>query len=167
MDDTEETKKALAPLVENMRARRYDAAIAGLKRFLLAHPSHEIALGLLASAYFQIGMTARAKDLYQELLAAHPANPLARFQLGMVYFTLHELERALETWQPLLATADEFMARFHSALVHLQLGDQKTAAPLLEEAAANMPAQHPLYPQLQQMRQRLAAGPHTLRGYSS
>jgi tetratricopeptide (TPR) repeat protein len=141
----------LAQLTQAVRDGRYDAAIGGLKKFLEVHREHEVATGLLAAAYFEIGMVAEARALYERLLEAHPGNPLARLQLGLACLGT-DARRALEVWQPLLEVEEEFLAHFHAALAHLQLGDRSAARALLEHAAKYMPAEHPLRPQLDQLR---------------
>jgi Flp pilus assembly protein TadD len=77
-------KQQLAALIEALKSGDYAAAISGLKDFLALHPRHEIALGLLAAAYAEIGMRNAASALYQQLLEAHPRNMLARLQLGLL-----------------------------------------------------------------------------------
>jgi hypothetical protein len=48
------------------------------------------------------------------------------------------------------------MARFHSALACIELGNLAEARVLIEEAAQNMPVSHPLFTELKAMRARLA-----------
>jgi len=155
MESRETTEQRAQPefaaLVEAVRRGDYDFAILGLKGFIAAHPDHEIAMGLLAASYFQIGMTDRAAALYRKLLAVHPHNALARFQLGLTCLNSNPRE-ALDLWQPLLTAEHEFMAHFHSALAHWQLGERDSAKPLLEQAAKYMPESHPLRGQLNAMR---------------
>lgn len=158
MESAEQSiKEALAPLIEAVRAGNYDVAIAGLKAILQAHPGHEIATGLLAASYFQIGLRDQARVLYEQLVAEHPANALARFQLGLLRSS-DDPRAALSIWEPLLEADEEFMAHFHSALAHIQLGDPAAAEALLEHAARYMPASHPLREQLNQLRESLAHG---------
>lgn len=152
MDLAAESLRAeLAPLVDAVRRADYGSAIAGLNGFLAAHPEHEVATGLLAAVYFQLGMHDRARVLYEQLVAKHPANALARFQLGVLRLSDNPRE-ALALWQPLLDVKEEFMAHFHSALAHLQLQDLAAAKPLLDHAAIYMPQSHPLRQQLEHLR---------------
>lgn len=144
----EQIRADLRPLIDAMKAGQFDAAVEGLKNFLATYPDHEVGTGLLASAYFQIGLVDKAQPLYERLVATCPQNALARFQLGMLYFTQQEFRQAITTWQPLLSTEDEFMAHFHSALAHVQLGEISAARPLLERAAKTVPLNHPLAPQV-------------------
>jgi tetratricopeptide (TPR) repeat protein len=146
----------LQSLTNLVRTRRYDAAIEGLRAFLTRFPDDEVATGLLAATYFEIGLAAKALAGYERVLEINPANALARFQLGMVHVSRGEHQAALERWKPLTRDPREFMARFHSALACMELGDAPQARSLLEEAAKNMPVGHPLFPQLKALRARLA-----------
>lgn len=148
-------KAELAPLVAAVRRADFDTAIAGLKTYLERYPGHEVALGMLAAAYFQIGLKDRAQPLYEELLHGHPNNALARFQLGLLHLT-DDPRIALEIWDPLLRVEEEFMAHFHAALAHLQLRQADQARPLLEHAGRYMPGGHPLQAQLQELRASVA-----------
>lgn len=148
-------KAELAPLVEAMRRADFDSAIAGLKTYLERYPGHEVALGMFAAAYFQIGLKDRAQPLYEELLRHHPENALARFQLGLLHLA-NDPGTALEIWDPLLQVEEEFMAHFHAALAHLQLRQAERALPLLEHAGRYMPGGHPLQAQLQELRASIA-----------
>ena len=154
--DTDATRRELQPLVDLVRAERYDAAIAGLQEFLAQHSDNEVAIGLLGAAYFQIGMLARAQSCYRRVMELNPANPLARFQLGMLHFSQQEHRVALETWAPLLGSQQDFMAHFHSALALVELGETARARELLEVAGRNMPLSHPLFAQLKAIRARLS-----------
>lgn len=150
-----DTRRELERLLDLVRGRHYDAAVEGLRRFLDLHPKHEIANGLLASTYFQIGLPLKAQQHYERILEVNQNNALARFQLGLAFFTQREFERALEIWTPMLPVSGEFMAHFHSALAHLELKNHDAARKLLEEAAKNMPITHPLFAQLKAVRSAL------------
>jgi len=147
---------SLQPLIEALKQRHFDRAILGLKQFLSSHPDHELALGMLASAYVEIGMREAAQERYERLLEKYPGNTLARFQLGLLHLDTQPAQ-ALSVWEPLLAVEQEFMAHFHSALANVQLGNLPAARPLLEHAARYMPPDHPLRDQLVQLRARLGA----------
>lgn len=147
----------LAALVETVKRGDYGVALIGLKQFLERHPDHEIAMGLLAACYFQIGMLDEARSLYRQLLQMHPQNALARFQLGMTCLD-GEPREALSIWQPLLQVDREFMAHFHAALAHMKLDEDRQAEALLEHAARYMPESHPLRGQLDHLRSSLRSG---------
>lgn len=126
----------------------YDEAIVALKAMLEDEPGNELALGLLAAIYLQIGYHEKAVTVYETLLGVNADNPLARFQLGMAHLGSGAAETALETWKPLLNQEEDFMAHFHSALALLQLGREEQAEAMLMHASRTMPVAHPLYPKL-------------------
>ena len=55
----------------------FEQAIVRLKTLLEAEPEHEVATGMLASIYAQLGMADRAIGFYQKTLAINPGNSLA------------------------------------------------------------------------------------------
>ncbi len=126
-------------------------AIVHLKSILAADGEHQIALGMLAAIYAQIGLLDRAMDYYRQSLATHPENLLARFQLGLVQLSAKQPQAALETWRPCLEEPNEFVAHFYSGLALLELDAPEKARALLEQAAADMPQTHPLYGALQNL----------------
>lgn len=132
-----------------------DEAIPLLKEVLSDYPDNEVANGMLASIYLQIGALEQAKQQFTELLQAHPENPLGRFQLGMCQLSMNHPKDALSTWQPLLADQEEFMAHFHSGLAQIELGNPKESYELVQIAAQRMPSNHPLYPKLLEVRSDL------------
>lgn len=164
MSTDESMRLALQRLIDQVRAGQYDQAIEGLKRFLEQYPQHEVAMGLLGAAYFQIGLPARARECYEQVLELNPQNALARFQMGMLQFSQAELQAALATWAPLLSDSHDFMAHFHSALACLELGDTARASALVEGAARSMPVGHPLFAQLESIRERLSRQSMPSRG---
>jgi predicted Zn-dependent protease len=135
----------LGKATQDAKDGNLDEAVTTLKQILCDEPRHEIALGMLAATYLQIGMHEAAIERFQALLEAHPKNPLARFQLGMALLGLERPQEALNAWRPLLDGESDFMGHFHSALALIQLGRRAEAMPLLECAAQRMPASHPLY----------------------
>jgi tetratricopeptide (TPR) repeat protein len=145
----------LADATEQVKEGNLEKAISSLKTILDNRPDHEIALGLLASIYLQIGMNEQAIKYYQALLNVNPDNPLARFQLGMAQLATGQPELALETWEPMLKLKNEFMANFHSALALLQLNRPQEALNQLLDAGRHMPSSHPLYPQLLELHAQL------------
>lgn len=160
MNDPKMDNSALETLSNATNAAKQgnlDEAIPLLKELLSTYPDNEVANGMLASIYLQIGALEEAEHRFTELLRTHPANPLGRFQLGMCYLSMSRPQKALETWQPLLADQNEFMAHFHSGLAQLELGNHKESYELVQIAAHRMPSNHPLYAQLLQVRSNLIA----------
>lgn len=141
----------LSRATEQAKHGDYEHAILELKGIILEHPGHELATGMLAAIYLQIGMHQKASRYYRKLLAQNPSNPLARFQLGMTRFAQGLPAEAIDTWEPLLETEGEFMAHFHTALALLQLERRPAAHAMLTQASQTMPVDHPLYPQLVQL----------------
>lgn len=133
----------------------YEQAIAQLKDLLAIDARHEVALGMIAAIYAQLGMRDRAVDYYGKALAINSGNTLARFQLGLVQLTDQQPPQALATWKPCLNDETNFMVRFHSGLALLQLGRESEAREMFEAADVHMPRSHPLQEQLQQFRTML------------
>ena len=133
-------------------------AIETLKEILADDAKHEIATGMLASIYFEIGRVEAAIDLYEKLLSYNPDNPLARFQLGLARLNDGQPRQALDVWEPMLEMENDFMAHFHSALAQLELQQPRQALELLLKAREHMPVGHPLYPQLLDLHNKLTGG---------
>ena len=114
----------------------FEGAIVHLKEVLGAIPDHEIANGMLAGIYAELKMPERATTHFERVLVANPRNVLARFQLGLLQLTGGRPQEALETLAP------------------LELGKPGEARVLLQQAVQRMPADHPLYPQLQGLLER-------------
>lgn len=129
----------------------FEGAIVKLKALIESHPLHEIALGMLAGIYAQIGMHDRAIEYFRRVLKINPENPLARFQLGLSQLSSGQPADALNAWKPALKNPDDFLVRFYSGLALMQLERPAEARPLLEEAAQQMPKNHALYPQLTEL----------------
>lgn len=134
----------LQQAVTAMREQRHKDALVSLKQIINDEPDNEIALGMLASAYAELGMRDRARQHFDKILELKPGNPLARFQRGLMDFEDGKPESALDIWQPLLADDDDFMGHFHSALAFLQLEQPDEAKELLVTAQKRMPSSHPL-----------------------
>ena len=148
MDSKTSNRKSVHPRLQQavtaMRERRYEEALATLKQITSDEPDHEVALGMLASAYAELGMRDRARQLFDEILKVNPGNPLARFQRGLMDFEDGRLESALELWRPLLADENDYMGHFHSALALMQLKQPTKARDLLVTAKERTPSNHPL-----------------------
>src|SRR5229473_2163064 len=135
---------------------RATPAFVHLKSLLASDPKHEIAVGMLAAIYAQIGLLDRAIEYFQQSLTINPQNVLARFQLGLTQLTAQRPQEALATWKPGLDQPGEFLAHFHSGLALLQLQKPAEARALFAHAARRMPKAHALYPQLQDLLSRLS-----------
>lgn len=145
---------------KQVRNEDFAAAIESLKGILDQDSQHEIATGMLASIYLQIGHVDAAIKLYETLLMLNPENPLARFQLGLARLNNGEATAAIDVWAPMLDTENEFMANFHSALAFVQLGRNQDAIARLTHASQHMPTSHPLYPQLLNLNAKLTGRTH-------
>ncbi len=145
----------LEQATKHARNNDWANAIESLKLILEKDADHEIATGMLASIYLQIGHLDAAIEHYERLLQLNPDNPLARFQLGLAHMNNGDTEDALSTWKPMLEMENEFMAHFHAALATLQLGRNAEASALLARAEQQMPSSHPLYPKLIELRNNL------------
>jgi Tfp pilus assembly protein PilF len=126
----------------------FEGALVQLKALVEAQPRHELAIGMLAGIYAQIGMHDRAIRHFNRVLEINPGNALARFQLGLSQLTSAQQAAAVETWKPALRNRDDFLSRFYSALALMQTNRIEEAGTLLREAEKLMPRNHALYPQL-------------------
>ena len=149
-----DVREALGLAAASAKRGELDVAIVHLKEVLGALPDHEIANGMLAGIYAELKMPERATACYERVLAANPRNVLARFQLGLLQLTGGRPQEALETLAPNLSDKTEFLAHFYSGLALVELGKTGEARVLLQHAAQRMPADHPLYPQLQGLLER-------------
>jgi len=80
---TPDKKKLLSQATEALQAGEPEQAISVLKDLLEKYPKNEIASGLLASIYAEIGMLDRAEEHFREALNANRQNPLLRLHLGL------------------------------------------------------------------------------------
>lgn len=67
---------------------QYGDALRLLKHLLDAFPQHELALGMLAAIYMQIGLYQKAENLYRKLLKLNPDNSLAKLQRALALLQL-------------------------------------------------------------------------------
>jgi tetratricopeptide (TPR) repeat protein len=144
-----DVREALSLAAACAKRGELEAAIVHIKEVLGAAPDHEIANGMLAGIYAELQMPERATAHYERVLMANPRNVLARFQLGLLQLTGGRPQEALETLRPNLSDNTEFLAHFYSGRALLELGKTGEARVLLQRAAQRMPADHPLYSQLQ------------------
>lgn len=128
-----------------------ESALKHLKSAVAAEPSNELALGMLASVYAELGMSERATEFFDKVLAINPGNPLARFQSGLLAFNRGELEGALKIWQAQEPPPDDFMIRFYSGLALAQLGRSEEARALYRTAYKHVPADHPVRAELEKL----------------
>ena len=149
----------LALAIDCVRQGKLGDAIVYLKSRTSGGSTDEVATGLLAAIYMQIGLTDKAVDAYEELIAAYPDNSLARFQLGLAQLGRGARTEALSTWRPLLDQEEDFMAHFHSALALLELRRNDEARKMLDVARERMPTSHPLFPKALDLMARLDSQP--------
>lgn len=134
-----------------VRAGDSGEALTHLKTALLTEPDNELALGMSASIYAELGMDDRACDTFRKVLTINPANALAQFQLGLIEFRRGALTQALEIWQTPEPASNDFMLRFYSGLALAQLGRSEEAHALFIEASKHVPNDHPIRPELQSL----------------
>ncbi|WP_237057185.1 tetratricopeptide repeat protein [Microbulbifer sediminum] len=146
-----EQRQRLKPILELMKAENYESAIPLLKEFVGEFPANEVALGMLAAAYQQLGMTDSSRELFQQILAQNERNALARFHLGMTYFQERSWTEALKIWEPLVDSGEDFAATFYSGICQANLGNKNLAIELLKASGHNMPRNHPLFQQLEKI----------------
>lgn len=146
-----EQRQRLKPTLQLLEARQFDAALPLLKQFCDEYPDNEVAIGMLASTYFELGLTDSATSLYQEILRKNPQNVLARFQLGMAIFQQRNWARAFIVWEPLAEDEEDFAANFYCGMAQLNLGDKEKAINYFRVSARRMPSGHPLLASLEKI----------------
>ncbi len=134
-----------------MKAGDWEEAILQLKELVAIDSSHELANGMLASVYAQIGLTDKAADLFRQALRINPNNVLATYQMGLVLLTAGRHQEALDAFRPMLRDENDFLAHFHSALALIGLQRSAEARTLLLHSQKNMPSAHPLHEHLQKL----------------
>lgn len=154
---TERTQdtKLLTEATSHIRDGNLDDAIARLKELIELNPRHEIATGMLAGIYAQIGMHERASQLFRRVLEINPTNSLAGFQLGLMQFQAKQPEAALTTWRTTQSNIDDFLFNFYCGLALIDLGRSMEARELLDRAARHMPVNFALRPQLDELLAKL------------
>lgn len=136
------------------KKREFDHAIETLKTLISHSPNHELALGMLASIYAEIGLYDRAIENFEKALDLNADNPLVRFQLGLIQFKNGDPQQALDTWAPAL-NQNDFMLHFHSGLALRELNRIDEARQMFAQANKTMPSNHALHAQLQEIRESL------------
>ncbi|WP_346837620.1 tetratricopeptide repeat protein [Microbulbifer sp. SAOS-129_SWC] len=150
-----EQRQRLKPIVAMVQEQKFEQAVSLLKEYLLEFPQNEVALGMLASTYQQLGMSGDARDNFRKILSFNEENALARFQLGMTYFQEKNWSQALAEWQSLIESGTEYASLFYGAMCHLNMGDQESAVKYFKMSAKLMPKSHPLYGSLQDIASKL------------
>ena len=135
--------------------RDFEQALLRLKRLVALDSHHELAIGMLAAVYAELGMPERAIEYFGRVLTLNPANPLARLQLGLLQSSLGRTQQALDTWTPGLKDPNDFAVHFQSGVVMLQLKRPVEARALLATAEQRMPADHPLRASLRELLGRI------------
>lgn len=136
-------------------ARDFEQALICLKQLLALDSRHELATGMLAAVYAELGMRERAIETYRRALVLNPANPLARLQLGLLQSSLGRTQDALDTWKPSLGDPQDFVAHFQSGVALLQLQRSAEARVVLNVVSQRMPRDHVLRPRLQELLAKL------------
>ena len=152
MKSVEQYLKEISPLC---RQQNFQPAIALLKQAVQKYPDNEVLLGLLASCYQQIGMLDQAQELYGSIVAINPQNYLAVHQQGLIDFQKGRWERALQLWENLLVHPDDFLTKYYAAVCYEQLGRTLDARKLTLEAITAVPAEHPIYPEILNFKEKL------------
>jgi len=141
-------KEEIAKAAAAAKSGNSESAIEMLKELVDRNPDHELAVGMLASLYADLGMMDRAERLFEQVLNINLANPLARLHLGTTRMQLGKHEQALSTLEPLLQSQDDFIAHFYCGMLQLELNNIQESRINLDIASQRMPVEHPLRPNL-------------------
>lgn len=114
-----------------VQAKRYDEAIALLKRLLSIAPDNATMRANLATALFQANRLPEAKTEFLWLTERPNPSPAAFYFLAIIYDRLGEFLDALANYQRFLAVADP-------ASFALEIDKVKLRLPAVEKAARNM-----------------------------
>ena len=140
----------LSSAVTHVKAGDLDDALTALKELLERDPKNEIALGLLAAIWCDLGLHERGAEGFGKLLGRNPDNPLTRIHLGLAQRAAGQRDLALATWKPGVE-AKEAAALYWSGLVHYENGAPDEAREMLALAATVMGPDHPLYPAVREL----------------
>ena len=143
-------RELLSLAVAHVKAGDLDDALTTLKEQLESDPKNEIALGLLAAIWCDLGLAQKGAQAFKDLLARDPGNPLARIQLGLTQRADGKPELALATWKQGVEAGD-IGALYWSAVVKYENGAAEDALSLLTRAAALTGPTHPLHQAVQQL----------------
>src|SRR6266851_2513475 len=147
---SKEVRELLSSAVTHVKAGDLDDALTTLKELLERDPKNEIALGLLAAIWCDLGLVQKGTQGLKELLARDPGNPLARIQLGLTQRADGKPELALATWKQGVEAGD-IGALYWSAVVKYENGAAEEALKMLTRAAALTGPAHPLHQAVQQL----------------
>jgi len=116
-----------------------------------SQPDVRDALSLAAASARQGELEAAMVHL-KEVLSAAPDHEIANGMLGGIYAQLKMPERAKAHYERVLATnPHNVLALFQLGLLQLELKKPAEARVLLQQAAQQLPADHPLQPRLQEL----------------
>ncbi len=147
---SKDVSELLSSAVAHVKAGNLDEAMAALKNLLDRDPENEVALGLLAAIWCDLGLHGRGAEGFRKLLGRNPDNPLTRIQLGLAQRAAGQRDLALATWQPGVE-AKEVAALYWSGLVHYENGAPDEAREMLARAAEVTGPNHPLYPAVREL----------------
>ncbi len=147
---SKDVRELLSSAVTHVKAGDLDDALTTLKELLERDPKNEIALGLLAAIWCDLGLVQKGTQGLKELLARDPGNPLARIQLGLTQRADGKPELALATWKQGVEAGD-IGALYWSAVVKYENGAAEEALKMLTRAAALTGPAHPLHQAVQQL----------------
>ncbi len=151
-DDPEEAEKclleaqALSPshprtllgLVEVFKRKgRKQDAIDLLEGALKQDPENPHLLNLLGNFAFEDGDTARAGEVFDQIVRIHPMNVNARIKLGRIHIGKDELDRAFELYEPLINNLIKKQKEEKAVgLLGLILAARKSHLPSLDKLSA-------------------------------
>lgn len=120
-----------------LETKKFDGAIASLKKAQSINPKNANILFALGSAYFQQQKYQEAAVNYQQGLKLKPNDPEGLFDLGNVYFLLGRLPDAIAYYQKAIAQDTKFWPPINNiGLIKYEQGDIKGAIQQWQNAVA-------------------------------
>ncbi|PYN16268.1 MAG: hypothetical protein DME05_09050, partial [Candidatus Rokuibacteriota bacterium] len=104
---TTEADVYVAQAVLDFDEKRYDQALANLRRALELEPDHVEALYFTGAVYAAQRRPDLAAPFLERAWAKSPQDTSIAFQLGLVYFAQQEFEKAEKIFEPLFKTSPE------------------------------------------------------------
>jgi len=104
---TTEADVYVAQAVLDFDEKRYDQALANLRRALELEPDHVEALYFTGAVYAAQRRPDLAAPFLERAQAKSPQDTSIAFQLGLVYFAQQEFEKAEKIFEPLFKTSPE------------------------------------------------------------